>query len=411
MAKKGTKKRTAAKRSVSKKPIPVKPAAAEKALKIVRELKHRAASRLVIGFDGTAMTRELGELIDAGIAGVILFRRNCESPEQVAALNKAIFERARRPFFVSVDQEGGPVQRLRAPFTEFPPHGVLGAIGDTDLTKRVAGVVAKELKTLGFNVDYAPVADVNTNPKNPVIGIRSFSADAETVSDHVRAWIKGMQGAGVMACAKHFPGHGDTSLDSHLALPKLTHDRKRIEKVELVPFRAAVAARVGSIMTAHVVFQALDKGVPATLSRKVLTGLLRDSLGFGGLIISDDLEMKAVADTVGVPQAAVQSLDAGADLLLVCRTRGLVLDTLEALTDALADARLDSKAQAVSERRIAKSLASFGKPLRVDPAKVMKVVGSKPHTRLAAEVAKRAKEAGVAWAPPTPAASSPVAAT
>ena len=383
-----------------------------KAKRGVIPLEWRAASRLIVGFDGTEMTPELGALIDTGISGVILFRRNCLRPEQVARLNAAIVQRAARPFFVSVDQEGGPVQRMRTPFTEFPPHGVLGAIDDPDLTAKVASVMARELKAIGFNVDYAPVADVNTNPSNPVIGIRSFGADPERVACHVQAWIRGMQGAGVMACAKHFPGHGDTSLDSHYALPSLPHGRKRIDQIELVPFRASIKERVGSIMTAHVVFQALDAKVPATLSKTVLAGLLRKELKYRGLIISDDLEMKAVADHWGVPEAAVLSLEAGADIVLVCKTRDLVLGSIEAIAKALESKRLDDKGSSAVDERLAAARTRFlRKQLPADPAEVARVVGCPLHKDVAAEVARRATSAGIAWAPPTPAASSPVSTT
>ena len=380
----------------------------------------RAAGRFIVGFDGTAMTPDLEELLRMGVAGVILFRRNVVDPRQVAELNAAIVRATRgRPVFISVDQEGGPVQRLRAPFTEFPPHGVLGKIDDPALTTKVAATMARELRALGFNTDYAPVADVNTNPTNPVIGIRSFSADPARVAVHVKAWIKGMQDQGVMACAKHFPGHGDTSVDSHHDLPSVPHPIARMREVELVPFRAAVAARVGSVMTAHVVFQALDADRPATLSKKVLGGLLRTKMGYKGLIISDDLEMKAIADRVGVPAAAVQSLAAGADLLLICKTRSLVLESIDAVAKALERGPVKASAPD-AERRIMVAVKRFligtgkkgdGLHRPVDPAKVMKVVGSAKNGKVATEVARRGEKAGIAWAPPTPAASSPVSTT
>lgn len=399
------KKLTPARKAGSRKPARNAPGTA-------LSLERRAASRLIVGFDGTEMTPELGDLVDRGISGVILFRRNVQNPEQVARLNAAIVERAGRPFFVSVDQEGGPVQRLRAPFTEFPPHGVLGAIDDADLTMKVASVMARELKCLGFNVDYAPVADVNTNPQNPVIGVRSFGDDPERVACHVKAWIRGMQHAGVMACAKHFPGHGDTSLDSHYALPSLPHGRERIEEIELVPFRAAIREKVGSIMTAHVVFEALDREVPATLSRAVLAGLLRKELRYGGLVISDDLEMKAVADHWGVPEAAVRSLEAGADILLVCKTRGLVLQSIEAIAAALGSKRLDVRGSASVDARIEAARKRFLRGQKpAPPEDVLRVVGCPLHKDVAAEVAARAAAAGVPWSPPTPAAASPVSTT
>jgi beta-N-acetylhexosaminidase len=191
-------------------------------------------------------------------------------------------------------------------------------------------VLGAQLAALGINVDFAPVLDVDTNPDNPVIGDRSFGRDAETVITHALAFARGLAARGVASCGKHFPGHGDTDLDSHLALPRIAHDRARLDAVELAPFRAA-RGLVPSIMTAHVVFDALDPGVPATLSRRVITGLLREELGYDGVIVSDDLEMKAVFDRWGVAESAVRAIEAGCDLLLVCSRLELVEEAAEAL--------------------------------------------------------------------------------
>ena len=368
----------------------------------------RAASRFVVGFDGTSLTPDLRELLDLGIGGVILFRRNVVDPWQVASLNAEILRHAKRPIFVSVDQEGGPVQRLRAPFTEMPPHGVLGKIGDPALTQKVASVIARELLALGFNADYAPLADVNTNPANPVIGIRSFGETPDLVGCHAAAWIDGMQGAGMMACAKHFPGHGDTSQDSHYDLPKLGHARARMDSIELPPFAKCIEHEVASIMTAHVVFETLDPGVPATLSRKVLTGLLRESMKYEGLIVSDDLEMKAIADTVGVAKSAVLSIEAGADVLLVCKSRDRVLESIEALAKRF-EKGLPEGTDA-SEARIARTLKKYVAPIP-DLAQARGVVGSDRHRALADEIAVRAREKGIAWTPSSAVASSPVSTT
>ena len=371
-------------------------------------LVRRAAGRFVIGFDGTTLTAELRELIELGIGGVILFRRNVVDPFQVAALNAEILRAANRPLFVSVDQEGGPVQRLRAPFTEFPPHGVLGKIDDSALTQKVASVIARELGALGFNADYAPLADVNTNAANPVIGIRSFGETPELVGCHAAAWIDGMQGAGMMACAKHFPGHGDTSQDSHYSLPRLSHGVARMEAIELPPFAKCIEHRVASIMTAHVVFEQLDPGVPATLSRKVLTGLLREKMGYDGLIVSDDLEMKAIADTVGVAPSAVQSIEAGADILLVCKSRDRILESIEAVAKRFEKGLPDGTDAA--DARIAKTLAAYRATVP-DEKNARRVIGADPHRALVDDIAARAKAKGIAWTPSAAVASSPVSTT
>jgi beta-N-acetylhexosaminidase len=207
----------------------------------------------------------------------------------------------------------------------------LGTRDDVALTRRALAVLGRQLAALGCTTDFAPVADVDSNPDNPVIGDRSFSRDPEACARHVVAAIEGLSEAGVLACAKHFPGHGDTELDSHLALPTLRHGRARIDAVELVPFRAAARAGVASVMTAHVVFDGVDPGVPATLSRRIVTDLLRDELGFHGVCFSDDLHMKAVADRYGIAESAIRAIEAGCDALLVCTDHGSHEDARVAL--------------------------------------------------------------------------------
>src|SRR5690606_34075683 len=228
------------------------------------------------------------------LGGVILFKRNLGTLEEIAELVAAIqdaYPSGVAPL-VSIDQEGGRVARLGAPVVKLPPMRALGERDDADLTRRAARVLGAQLLALGIGVDFAPVLDVDTNPANPVIGDRSFGRDPETVIRHALAFAEGLREAGVIACGKHFPGHGDTDLDSHLALPRIAHDRARLDRVELAPFRAA-RGKVPTIMTAHVVFDAIDPSVPATLSRAVIEGVLRGELGYDGVIVSDDLEMKA----------------------------------------------------------------------------------------------------------------------
>jgi beta-N-acetylhexosaminidase len=237
----------------------------------------------------------------------------------IAALIARISELAPHdsPLLVAVDQEGGRVARLGAPVLRLPPMRQLAALADVGLTERAAELLGGQLRALGFTMDFAPVLDVDTNPDNPVIGDRSFGTTPEQVIEQAFAFGRGLAAAGVLACGKHFPGHGDTDLDSHLALPRLAHDRARLDRVELAPFRAA-RGQLPAIMTAHVVFDCLKPGVPATLAREVVTDLLRGELRYEGLIISDDLEMKAVADHYGVEQAACLAIEAGCDALLVC---------------------------------------------------------------------------------------------
>src|SRR5258705_1748228 len=240
-------------------------------------LRRGIGQLLIAGFNGHMIPPELRSLAkEFGLGGVILFARNVSEPEQVAEL---AFDASRLvpdlPLWVSVDQEGGRVARLKAPFTEWPPMATLGRSGDVRLSERFARALAAELKTVGITLDYAPVLDIHTNPKNPVIGDRALAEKAEDVARLGAAIIRTLQGEGIAACGKHFPGHGDTSTDSHFELPLLDHPPDRLEAVELVPFRAAIAADVASIMTAHILIPALDDQNPATLSKNIVDGLLK----------------------------------------------------------------------------------------------------------------------------------------
>jgi beta-N-acetylhexosaminidase len=300
---------------------------------------------LFAGFDGTSLPADLAALVGAGrVGGVVLFARNVASPAQLRSLVAELHDRAPdgAPLCVSIDQEGGRVQRLRAPWTEWPPMRRLGERGSPADTEAVARALGRELADLRVDLDFAPVVDVDTNPANPVIGDRSFSRDPGEVARHAVAFTAGLQGEGVAACAKHFPGHGDTAVDSHLALPRVEHDRERLERVELVPFRAVAAAGVASMMTSHVCLSRVDPDLPATFSPRVLS-LLRDEIGYRGLVFSDDLEMRAVADRFAPGEMARAALAAGVDALLVCSRadfRDEVLAALESAPDPLLEAGL-----------------------------------------------------------------------
>src|SRR5262245_43791078 len=283
-------------------------------------LRRQVGQLLIAGFDGHQIPIELRAIAkEFGLAGVILFARNVAEPEQVAEL---AFEASRLvpdlPLWVSIDQEGGRVARLKAPFTEWPPMATLGRSGDVHLAERFARALAAELKAVGVTLDYAPVLDVHTNPKNPVIGDRALAENAADVATLGSAIIRTLQGAGIAACGKHFPGHGDTSADSHHELPLVEHPPERLREVEFAPFRAAIEAGVATIMTAHVFVPSLDDKRPATLSKRIVTGMLREELKYDGVILSDDLEMKAVANEYAVPSAAVIAIDAGCDGMLIC---------------------------------------------------------------------------------------------
>jgi beta-N-acetylhexosaminidase len=276
--------------------------------------------QLVIGgFPGTSLPAGFSRALREGRrGGAIFFKPNVEAgPKQVAALAREVHAASMDPPLVGIDQEGGRVSRLRAPLLDVPSMKTIAAWGDTALAERIARVVGAELAALGFTIDFAPVLDVNTCAHNPVIGDRSFGDDSAVCARFGVAWIRGLQATGILATGKHFPGHGDTSKDSHVDLPMVDQPRERLERVELPPFRAAVAAGVAALMTAHVVYPALDAKRPATLSPAVCTDL-RDAIGFQGMLVSDDLEMQAIAARCSIDDAAVQAVLAGCDALLIC---------------------------------------------------------------------------------------------
>lgn len=293
-----------------------------------------ARSLLLVGFTGTEVDPDLRDLVRSGILGVILFGRNVESPAQVAALTADLKRTAAGSLLVAVDQEGGAVRRLRAGFSQVPSMRLVGAMRDAALAHRVGRLLGRELRAVGIDLDLAPVLDVDTNPDNPVIGARSFSSDPAWVSALGVALGRGLEWEGVGACAKHFPGHGDTLVDSHRGLPRLGHALPRLEAVELLPFRAWIQAGFGAIMTAHILFEAIDRERPATLSKAVISGLLRERLGYQGAVLTDDLEMRAIADHVGRGPAAVLAIEAGADVVLACAPGDAADEIAQAITHA-----------------------------------------------------------------------------
>jgi beta-N-acetylhexosaminidase len=350
-----------------------------------RALDETCAGLFCVGFDGTTPSPEVLELVRRGVYGVILFDRNVESAEQVAELSGALKRAAGRPLLVSIDHEGGRVARLRAQhgFTELPPMRALGCAADPELARRVGHLVGRELRAVGIDQDYAPVVDVDTNPENPVIGDRSFSRDPEEVARLGTAFAQGLQSAGVAGCAKHFPGHGDTSQDSHKDLPRLPHSLARLQAVELLPFRALARAGIASIMTAHVVFEALDPDHPATLSRSVMA-LLREHCGYAGCVISDDLQMKAVSDHFPLEEVVPAAIDAGVDALLVCRDAAVQSRAVDLLRAAVEIGRLSREQLHEARARIGGLLAYAGPP--ADARRAREQLRTAEHLALAAAI-------------------------
>src|SRR5688572_3782790 len=366
-------------------------------------LEQKIGQLMIIGFDGTAVDDELRHMItDYHIGGVILFARNVQSPEQVAYLTndlqKLALESGHPGLFIAVDQEGGRVARLTEDkgFTEFSSAMALTATGDPKNACRMAAAMAIEIRAVGINVDFAPNLDVNNNPSNPVIGIRSFGSDPARVSEYGIAFAQGLQENGVLAFGKHFPGHGDTSVDSHIDLPLVPHDRARLDEVELLPFRAAVQSDFAGIMSAHVTFPAIDPnpGMPATLSRPVLTSLLRDELGFNGLIATDSLEMGALAENgYPPPIGAPLAFAAGADLLLFNRDHTMHKLAFANLVQAVKEGKVSHEQLDSSVRRILEAKQKFGilNPMLVtDPAKAGESTATAEHNALALELARKA---------------------
>jgi len=361
----------------------------------------REIGQLLIGsLPATTITPEIRSLArEFQLGGVTLFARNIEGPEQLAELDHDLQELSTGlPLWTAIDQEGGRVARLRTPFTEWPVMATLGRSGDETLAYRFGAALAAELTSVGITLDYAPVLDIHTNPKNVVIGDRALGEDAETVARLGAAVVRGLQDNGVAACGKHFPGHGDTALDSHFDLPLVEHPPDRIRRVELVPFREAIRANVACIMTAHILVPSLDEERPATLSPTIIQGLLREELGFEGVILSDDLEMKAIAGAYTVPEAAIQAIAAGCDGVLLCRANATDrsedaaahADILEALVHAVEDGRIPYKRaeDALTRNRKAKERFLAAPVARSRGVMLRDVLGRDEHRRIADEMAR-----------------------
>ena len=355
----------------------------------LRDLRRHAGRLAIVGFRGHTVPDDLRRIVDDfDLGGVIYFARNVIEPAQVAELSRESAALAQDwPLWISVDQEGGRVARLKRPFTEWPPANTLGRSGDENLARRFARALAEELRAVGVNLDYAPVLDVHTNPKNPVIGDRALAEKAEDVARLGAVMIEALQEQGVMACGKHFPGHGDTSVDSHEGLPVVDHDRRRLDAVELVPFRRAIAGGVAAIMTAHVLVPALDEHHPASLSRVITADLLKRDLGFTGMVLSDDMGMKAISASSSLAETSVQAIAAGCDVVLLCNsTPDEQVAALEAIIRAAESGEIPLSRLQDAERRQHRSKSHWLAPIARAPLG-LDVVGSVEHQAVALEMA------------------------
>lgn len=329
-------------------------------------VKHdEISATLLPGFAGTTLPDWLADRLANGLGGVCVFGPNITDAAQLRALTDDV-RRANPAAIVAIDEEGGDVTRLHyRAGSPYPGNAVLGRLDDTELTSRVAAAVGEDLRRVGCTLDFAPSVDVNSNPLNPVIGVRSFGSVGAAVARHSAAWVRGLQSSGIGACAKHFPGHGDVATDSHLGLPVLDVDRERLRDQELVPFAAAIAAGASAVMTSHILLPQVDPDAPATMSRPVLQGILREELGFDGLIVSDALDMAGASGEIGIPEAAVRALHAGVDLLCIGTNNSAeqMAQIEQAIADAVESGRLPAERVSEAARRVAEYSAR-----QVDPA-------------------------------------------
>ncbi|MDH4152866.1 MAG: beta-N-acetylhexosaminidase [Nitrospira sp.] len=339
----------------------------------------------MIGFDGTTVSTDLASFIkEYQPGGIILFARNLESTEQIVDLTNHLQRCSpHSPLLISIDQEGGRVSRLPKEFTIFPPCEVLGQCHSSELAYAAAATTAKEVAAVGINMNMSPVLDVNSNPSNPVIGDRAFGANPDLVSELGLATVGGLQDNRVVACGKHFPGHGDTTSDSHKELPVVTAPRERLERIEFPPFRRAIASGVATMMTAHVQYQALDEQRPATLSPTIISKLLRQELFYDGVVLTDDLEMHAIIDHYGIGDAAVLAIQAGCDMPLICKDRNRVTTAIQAVTKAVVSSDISSQRLAQSLARIRRLKDRYLLPYRpVTISDARLAVGCRSHRAL-----------------------------
>lgn len=345
---------------------------------------------IFIGISGHSLTKEEKDfIIDYNIGGICLFGRNVSSPEQVSELCAEIqalrdLQEDQAPLFIGIDMEGGRVHRLKSPFTIWPAAKKLGDLDSISTSYQFANYMGQELSSVGINLDFAPCVDVFTNPANTVIGDRAISSDPEKVAGHASALVRGYTKANIITCAKHFPGHGNTLVDSHLDLPIENLEFGELENCELIPFKKLIRTKVDMIMTSHIKFPKIDPEWPVTLSEIFIKDIVRKDLGFQGLIITDDLGMKAMANYFGAEEIPVRALQAGAELLLYCNEPETPLIAIESLVAAHAQGTLDKSILQANHRKI----LDFKKQKLINPdplpiQDIMQIVGREEHQKLA----------------------------
>ena len=303
-------------------------------------LKEKIGQLLIVGFEGIELNNDIEVLIDDyKVGGVILFSRNITDSNLTFKLINDIKQKNLQgniPLLISVDEEGGRVSRLTKEFKELPSAKTIGSINNRDISFGYGKIIGQRLNSLGFNLDFAPVLDINSNPKNPVIGDRAFGADKERVTKNSMQVINGLNEEKIIPVVKHFPGHGDTSIDSHEGLPIVDKTKEDLESLELVPFKNAIEKNIDSIMVGHILFNKIDKEYPATMSKQIITKILREELDFNGVVFSDDMTMGAIIQNHTIEQASIKFLESGGDILLICHGRDnpkLVFEAIEKAVD------------------------------------------------------------------------------
>lgn len=301
-------------------------------------LDEKIGQLVVSGFYGTTLDENILKLIkEDKISGVILFNRNVKDSSTLLSLNNSLKESNKNnklPLFISVDEEGGLVTRMPKDIKRLPTNKYIGSLNNKDLSYKVGEILGEQLSYFGFNMNFAPVLDINSNPNNPVIGDRSFGNNKDTVASLGTSTMKGIQSKNIISVVKHFPGHGDTSVDSHINLPVVNYDINRLKSFEFVPFKTAIQNGADAVMVGHILLPKIDSKYPSSMSYEIVTNILRKDLGFNGLVVSDDMTMGAITEKYSIEEASIKSINAGVDLLLVCQKYENTENVLKALKEA-----------------------------------------------------------------------------
>jgi beta-N-acetylhexosaminidase len=343
-------------------------------------------AHFMLGFPGDSLPRELEKHLERGLAGVVIYQRNFLSAEHLLKLTSAIRKASGRPVLIGIDQEGGTRFALKKPFTQWPSATEIGRLGDVKAAEQIARAMAAELRAVGCNLNFAPMLDLHVNPESPVTRDRSFGSDPDLVARVGTAFDRGLRGGGILSCAKHFPGHGDTAVDPHLDLPVFAGTMARLESSELVPFAAVIESGTQLIMTAHILLPQIDREHPASLSRLMLNQTLRQRMKFEGIILADDLGMGAIAKRYGPGESSVKSIHAGTDIVMLSHGWSAVTPALDAVRNAHLEGQFNTVEWDTSSARIER-VCSLAETSETRPE--LEILGCQEHQLLAEEIRDR----------------------